>query len=159
MPAGRPGRRPASRPEEPAGSLISMNVVASEPAGSAHGKGTDGLESLEITIDASDLEASAAFWSAALGYERLYERPPYVVLAPLAGAAPRVLIQQVGTVGASKGRVHLDLRVHDPAREVARLVQLGANVQEVVAEAATSWTVMTDPAGTPFCVCSARPGG
>jgi len=115
-----------------------------------------GLASLEITIDATEVEAAAEFWCSALGYRRLYERPPYVVLGPTAGSGPRVLIQRVDDELPSTGHVHLDLRMHDPAGEVRRLQSLGATVQRVVAEAGTTWTVMTDPNGTPFCVCRAR---
>ena len=85
-----------------------------------------GLESLEITIDALDPDATARFWAGALGYERLYDRAPYVVLGPPEGGAPRVLIQEVSSVSSDKSRVHLDLRVRDPAGEVRRLEALGA---------------------------------
>jgi len=115
-----------------------------------------GLESLEITIDAVDLEDSAHFWQAALGYVRLYERPPYVVLGPTGRSGTRVLVQHVPAVTSEKSRVHLDLRVRDPAAEVRRLESLGATQIEVVSEAGTAWTVMVDPGGTPFCVCPAR---
>jgi len=120
------------------------------------GVGTS-LESLEVTIDALDLEASSLFWRLALGYVLLYERPPYVVLGPPSGSGPRVLVQRVEAVPAHS-RVHLDLRVQDPAGDVRRLESLGATVQRVVEEAGTAWTVMLDPAGTPFCVCPAREG-
>ena len=63
---------PISSPVEPASQL----------------RGRPGPESLEITIDAVDVEAAARFWSEALGYDRLYERPPYVVLGPPSGAGP-----------------------------------------------------------------------
>ncbi len=125
-----------------------------EPATSL-GAGS-GLESLEITIDAVDVEAAERFWSEALGYDRLYERAPYVVLGPPVGAGPRVLIQKVGSMPAGKSSVHLDLRVQDPAAEVLRLEVLGAKVDRIVAEAGTAWTVMVDPGGIPFCVCPAR---
>jgi len=116
-----------------------------------------GEGSLEITIDALDVEASSRFWGLALGYVFLYERPPYVALGPTGGGGPRVLIQQVDAV-ATRSRGHLDLRVQDPAGQVRRLESLGATVERVVEEAGTSWTVMADPSGTPFCVCPARAG-
>lgn len=115
-----------------------------------------GATVLEITIDAVDTKEAASFWQSALGYEQLYERPPYVALGPSNGRGPRVLIQQVSDLARAKSRVHLDLRVHDPASEVKRLEALGATVDSVVEEAGTTWTVMSDPSGTPFCVCPAR---
>src|ERR1700681_1814036 len=93
-----------------------------------------GLESLEITIDAGAPAASARSWEAALNYERLYERPPYVALGPTARGSPRVLVQHVPAVASEKSRVHLDLRVRDPAGEGRRLESLGAALQEVVTE-------------------------
>ena len=116
--------------------------------------------SIEVTMDAVDAEAAAAFWEAALGYRRLYERPPYVVLGPPTGdPRPRVLIQRVDRVTAEKTPVHLDLRVDDPDGEVERLLGLGARVAWVVEESSRGfirWTTMADPQGTLFCVCAAR---
>lgn len=116
--------------------------------------------SVEVTIDALDVEAAAAFWQEALGYRRLYERPPYVVLGPGAGhARPRVVIQRVDEVATSKTPVHLDLRVDDPDAEVERLTTLGARVAWVTDDSDAGfirWTTMTDPQGTLFCVCPAR---
>lgn len=117
-------------------------------------------------MDALDAVAVASWWTDALGYHRLYSRPPYVVLAPLAGdTRPRLVIQQVDEIAPGKTPVHLDLRVDDPDGEVDRLTGLGATVAWVVDETGTgfvsqgtsNWTTMTDPWGTLFCVCPARP--
>lgn len=117
--------------------------------------------SIEITVDAVDPQAAAEFWSEALGYDILHVREPYRVLGPPEGSdGPRVVIQRVDRVGATKTPVHLDLRVGDPGAEVERLRRLGAKVAWEVDETADgfiSWTVMTDPQGTHFCVCPARP--
>lgn len=114
------------------------------------------LDTLELTIDALDVGKVADFWAAALGYAVLYHRPPYVVLGPTGGGGLRLVVQHVGRRDEGKSPVHLDLRVHAPAREVERLAALGARVERVVEEAGKRWTVMTDPEGTPFCVCPAR---
>jgi Glyoxalase-like domain len=117
-------------------------------------------------MDALDAGKVASWWAEALGFSRLYERPPYVVLGPAAGdARPRLVIQQVDDIAAGKTPVHLDLRVDDPDGEVDRLTALGATVAWVVDETddgfirqgTTRWTTMTDPWGTLFCVCPARP--
>ena len=116
--------------------------------------------SVEVTIDAIDADPVASFWEAALGYERLYEREPYIVLGPPPGdARPRVVIQRVPNVTSAKTPVHLDLRVDDPDAEVARLQALGASIAWVVDETPSGfirWTTMADPQGTLFCVCPAR---
>jgi predicted enzyme related to lactoylglutathione lyase len=119
--------------------------------------------SVEVTIDAVDADQVVSFWQAALGYDRLYERDPYIVLGPPPGdARPRVVIQRVGRVTSDKAPVHIDLRVDDPDAEVARLQTLGATVEWVVDETPSGfirWTTMADPQGTLFCVCPAREEG
>jgi 4a-hydroxytetrahydrobiopterin dehydratase len=116
--------------------------------------------SIEITIDAVDGPAAAAFWQAALGYPSRSERGPYVVLAPPTGdTRPAVVIQRVDAVAPGKNAVHLDLRVDDVDEEVARLRTLGATVEWTIDETAdggSRWTTMSDPQGTLFCVCTAR---
>ena len=111
-------------------------------------------------MDAVDAEPVAAFWQEALGYERLYERGPYIVLGPPRGdVRPRVLIQRVDLVTPGKTPVHMDLRVDDPEAEVDRLKRLGARVEWVIDETEDGfirWTTMADPQGTLFCVCPAR---
>jgi predicted enzyme related to lactoylglutathione lyase len=118
------------------------------------------VASVEVTIDAVDVEGIAAFWQEALGYRRLYEREPYTVLGPAPGdERPRVLIQRVGRVTPGKTPVHLDLRVDDPDAEVVRLLGLGATVRWEIDETGAGsirWTTMADPQGTLFCVCPAR---
>ena len=116
--------------------------------------------SIEVTIDAVDTDLVASFWEAALGYDLLYERGPYVVLGPPPGdARPRLVIQRVPNLTTEKTPVHMDLRVDDPDAEVERLLALGASVEWVVDETPSGfirWTTMADPQGTLFCVCPAR---
>ena len=116
--------------------------------------------SIEVTIDAVDGPAAAAFWQAALGYEHRSERGPYVVLGPPAGdQRPAVVIQQVDAISPGKNAVHLDLRVDDVDAEVDRLRGLGATAEWTIDETAdggSRWTTMSDPQGTFFCVCTAR---
>jgi predicted enzyme related to lactoylglutathione lyase len=116
--------------------------------------------SIDITIDAVDTDLVASFWKAALGYDLLYERGPYIVLGPPPGdARPRVVIQRVPSVTSGKTPVHMDLRVDDPDAAVARLKALGASVEWVIDETPSGfirWTTMADPQGTLFCVCPAR---
>ena len=104
---------------------------------------------------------AVTFWQAALGYERRSARGPFVVLVPPAGdTRPAVVIQQVDAIGPGKNPVHLDLRVDDVDTEVERLRSLGATVEWTIDETATGgsrWTTMSDPQGTLFCVCTARP--
>ena len=116
-----------------------------------------GEGSLEITIDALDVEASSRFSGSRSRLRVPLRATPLRCARAYRRWGPRVLIQQVDAV-ATRSRVHLDLRVQDPAGQVRRLESLGATVERVVEEAGTSWTVMADPSGTPFCVCPARAG-
>ena len=119
------------------------------------------MSSLEITLDSTDPDAAAAFWTAALGYRRLRVREPYIVCGPsTADGRPLLLVQRVPTQSlGTKTPVHLDLRVPDPQAEVQRLVELGASIVTEVAEEQSVWTVLTDPQGLHFCVCPERPTG
>jgi hypothetical protein len=116
--------------------------------------------SIEVTMDAVDPGPVASFWEAALGYDRMYEREPYIVLGPPPGdGRPRLVIQRVQSTTSEKTPVHMDLRVEDPDAEVTRLQALGASVEWVVDETSSGfirWTTMADPQGTLFCVCPAR---
>lgn len=114
------------------------------------------MYSIEVTLDYEDVEAAAAFWMEALGYEHRTTRPPYIVIGPPRGSdGPAVVLQQVPNPAADS-RVHLDLRVDDQAATVERLVRLGATVTGTVDEGRAGWTVMADPWGVALCVCAAR---
>ena len=106
-------------------------------------------------LDCHDLAATAAFWTAALGY-RVEGEPVgnYLSLVPHTGDGQDLLLQRVPEPKAGKNRMHLDLRVADLDAEVRRLVELGARRSTVVAveEAGWIWHVLTDPEGNEFCV-------
>jgi predicted enzyme related to lactoylglutathione lyase len=109
-----------------------------------------------ILIDCrtDDVDASARFWSAALGRAldlghpmsrgryRMLDTPP---------DEPVVEIQRVD----HDSRVHIDIETDDIAAEVERLSQLGAKVVKQLEH----WTVMEAPTGHRFCVVRVqRPG-
>jgi predicted enzyme related to lactoylglutathione lyase len=104
-----------------------------------------------VVIDAADLEAAAAFWSAALDTPVLTGDPArdrYVSLGQAAGGL-RLLLQRVPERGGDKNAVHLDLETDDPEAEVTRLTAIGASRERPLGHGA--W-VLTDPAGNRFCV-------
>ena len=100
-----------------------------------------------IDCQDADLDAAAAFWSAALG-DRRRRKPQgrYVRLDDQAGL--HVEVQRVG----HPSRVHLDIEADDIPAEVARLERLGARVMGRV----RTWTVMEAPTGHRFCVIRAQ---
>lgn len=129
-----------------------------------HGDGDDhgdrgsrpNLRIAEAVLDCNRPEVVVAFWEAALGYERGWDRDPFSQLHDPAGAGLPLLFQRVPEGKIVKNRVHLDLTTPDMGREVARLVALGARVLRDMSELGARWTVLADPEGNEFCVVAER---
>lgn len=144
---------------DPAGNLLC--VCAGEGPVEELSGGQDGVRLHVLVIDApsGDVEPTAVFWGQALGVAPEHLPAPYDAYwrledVPVPGGPMRILVQDLGVDGAP--RIHLDLHVADPeARdaEVARLVSLGARVQD---EGHHPWSVLTDPVGTVLCVVPDR---
>jgi predicted enzyme related to lactoylglutathione lyase len=110
---------------------------------------------LLIVIDCADLDRSAAFWSAVLGYTASPAATgPYRSLEPESGAGIDVLLQRVPDVKHQKNRLHLDLRTPDLDAEVRRVLGFGATLLtgEPVTEDGWAWHILGDPDGNEFCV-------
>jgi predicted enzyme related to lactoylglutathione lyase len=120
----------------------------------------DAVMEVKVVIDGHDLDALAAFWSAALGYQVLdVWDPRYRNLRPASGGAdgPALLLQQVPERKLGKNRLHLDLHPADGPATVDRMAALGASpvgsVNTDFFEAhGTSFQVLADPEGNEFCV-------
>lgn len=132
---------------------------------------------IQITFDAADPPAQAAFWQLAMGY--VEEPPPgdfatweefaaandvpaeqmhhYGSAIDPEGKGPRLLFLKVPEGKVAKNRVHLDVLVDDPDDHVVRLVEAGGTKVETRSEFGVTWTVMHDPEGNEFCV-AAREG-
>ena len=103
-----------------------------------------------IDCQTADLDAAAAFWSAALGLPERRDPDPaesnYVQLLTAPGDL-HIEVQQVD----HPSRVHLDIETDDIEAEVGRLEALGARrVADI-----RRWVVMEAPTGQRFCVVSA----
>lgn len=110
-----------------------------------------------LVIDSIEPAKVAAFWEAALGWRRTYDKDHEVVLEPPAGSpedgiVPDLLFVRVPERSPGKNNLHLDLRPKDQAAEVARLEGLGARRTEVGQSGDVSWVVMADPEDNEFCV-------
>jgi Glyoxalase-like domain len=109
---------------------------------------------IELTLDCTDRETTAAFWQAAVGHERdgVIENR----FVSLTGDGPGLTLQRLAEPRAAKNRMHLDLLVADVAAEVRRLEALGATRQAPGAreESGQTWSVLADPEGNE----SASPG-
>jgi hypothetical protein len=109
---------------------------------------------VELVLDCADPRGLAPFWREALGYRELYTDATLVVLVPVEGTAPPLLLQGVPEAKTVKNRMHLDIVVDDIDGEVTRLQGIGARrIDEVVQSfGGTRWVRMSDPEQNEFCV-------
>ena len=111
------------------------------------------LATVIIDFDAESFERGAAFWSAALGRERLARNGRYESLrGRLGGEGGLYLGMQRGMDDPQK--LHLDIETDDVEAEVSRLRTLGAEVKARI----RSHVVMRAPGGHTFCVIPASRG-
>jgi catechol 2,3-dioxygenase-like lactoylglutathione lyase family enzyme len=108
-----------------------------------------------IVLRVDDLDRQAAFWTAALGYERVdVGTDDFAILRPAPGnSGPNVSLDRVPSSVQIPPRIHLDLYTEDQAGEVDRLLALGAT--EVVwakRPADADYVILADPEGNRFCV-------
>ena len=99
-----------------------------------------------VVINVSDVERTGSFWAAALDYQPDPGNPAF--LGPRSGAGPRVHLDE-------DDRTHLDLWAADAAeqaREVDRLVALGATRVAWDYPEGADFVVLSDPDGTLFCI-------
>jgi hypothetical protein len=113
------------------------------------------LELGMITIDCTNPQELAEFWTAALGVTVAGDYGPFVILARPESGGPALAFQQVPEPRAGKNRVHVDFSAPDPRAEVRRLVSLGAAEQARHSQPGVAWTVLADPEGNEFCVAEA----
>lgn len=113
-----------------------------------------------LVLDCADPKALAAFWAAALEYRIAGGAGNYVMLLPIEGDGPKLLLQGVPEPKSTKNRMHFDIHVADTLAETERLAALGARRLEadVREEHGTHWFLMADPEGNEFCVCDAGAG-
>jgi len=110
---------------------------------------------LVVVLDCADLDRSARFWTAVLGYTvGLASSGPYRQLTSLTGAGIEILLQRVDDIKRQKNRLHLDLRTRDLETEVGRVLGLGATLltSEPIVEDGWRWHILADPDGNEFCV-------
>jgi len=118
---------------------------------------------VHLVIDAAEPARVARFWAAALGWDITAEEASEVVVWPRGYSYPDPVALPLVFVGVpeaktGKNRVHLDLATESArhqAAEVDRLLSLGAAPGDV-GQGDVSWTVLTDPEGSEFCVLTPR---
>jgi catechol 2,3-dioxygenase-like lactoylglutathione lyase family enzyme len=107
-----------------------------------------------VVIRVDDLERQAAFWQAALGYERRETgADDFLLLRPRDGHGPNVSLDRVPAPLPIPPRIHLDLYTDDQAGEVERLKRLGASeVHWDKRPPDADFVILADPEGNRFCV-------
>ena len=110
---------------------------------------------LALVLDCQDLDRAADFWCEVLGYRRAGGvAQAYLSLVPRSGSGAELLLQRVPEGKSGKNRLHLDLRTRDLARELTRVLGLGAALltREPIEEDGWRWHVLADPDGNELCV-------
>jgi catechol 2,3-dioxygenase-like lactoylglutathione lyase family enzyme len=108
-----------------------------------------------VVVNVQDMKRAVGFWSAALGYQRRATEfdPEFMMLVDPAGAGLPISVQLAERGPTEPVRVHLDLYTSEQARQVHRLIGLGATpVDDWPYPADADFVVLRDPDGNEFCV-------
>ena len=110
------------------------------------------LEIGAIVWGVRDLPRAIKFWSEALNYQ--LKRAPdvdFAILVPKAGKGVQFSLNAAVTSDKPK-RHHIDLFTEEQAKEVERLLKLGATRVDWRYEPGADYVVLADPDGNTFCV-------
>jgi predicted enzyme related to lactoylglutathione lyase len=104
-----------------------------------------------ITIDVTDLDRSASFWSRLLGISERARDSDYVWFEEVAPGVTLIL-QRVPELKFAKNRVHLEILAADPEATISRVEKLGGSRISDLEIPQYAITVMGDPDGNEFCL-------
>ncbi|HEY9291303.1 MAG TPA: VOC family protein [Microlunatus sp.] len=109
---------------------------------------------VQWTLDVTDIERQAEFWSSALGYRVQPEVDGSARLLPVTGdrSAMTVWLQPTTHPPQGKNPLHLDFAAARPEAAIARLLELGARRCNVGQTGREGFVVLADPEGNEFCV-------
>jgi len=115
------------------------------------------IKMLAVTLDCSNADELASFYSALLGWEKgakpgwawvsVPGKYPYLLFQEIAGYEPPVW---PWTPDAQQQMAHVDFAVNDLEKAVQHAVSCGA---VFASEQYSDDYIMLDPAGHPFCLC------
>ena len=111
-----------------------------------------------VVLRVDDLQRQTQFWVAALDYVRREagDSDDFVLLHPRDGVGPNLSLDRVRSTLQVPPRIHLDLYAEDQAREVERLIALGATaVHWDKRPLDADYVILADPEGNRFCVVDA----
>ena len=108
-----------------------------------------------VVIDCRMFDEMIAFWKAVLGYEQRGPRDEgWTLLYDPHRSCPNLAFRKDPGAPGRFWWFHLDLHSSDPEKEVARLVALGATIQEP-GRADRDFVTLADPDGNAFDVVAA----
>lgn len=111
---------------------------------------------IAATVDVSDLEAAARFWSELLGLEVQGIIDPFAFLSAAVDRKVAIWLQKVDESKAGKNRCHLDFVVADLETAEMRVVELGGSLGERHTWQEFMWRTCHDPDGNEFDVMQAQ---
>lgn len=131
-------------------------VISELAAGVAVESAPEKLITIEIGIDALDIDAVRPFWAAVLEYVDAPADDDGAVRALVDpfGIRPPVWFQQMAEPRPQRNRIHLDVTVpHDAAdRRIAATLAAGGRM--LSDRRARAFWVLADPEGNEACVCT-----
>jgi hypothetical protein len=133
--------------------LVDHTAAVPAPASTWPGGHTSLVD--QVCLDIPDLrfDGEVEFWLAVTGRELVESiRPEFARLRRPADQGLELLVQRLEeSTGAVRG--HLDIGCSDRAAETERHLALGAGHVKTY----DAWTVLTDPAGSPYCITDREP--
>lgn len=121
------------------------------------------IDAWTVTIDSDDSEALSDFYAKLLGWKKIRANDEFLIVVDEEHGGPWLTFQQIedyqrptwpAEPGAQQVMTHLDFHVEDIPAMVQHALDCGATV--AAGQTTDAWTVMLDPAGHPFCVCSSH---
>ena len=114
-----------------------------------------------VTIDCADPKREAEFWAAVLGWEVTYSEGDYGMISDGSQRLGFGRVEDWKAPGwpntAGTKQFHLDLAVDDLESAEKQVLDLGAT--KPAEQPSTSWIVLQDPDGHPFCLTKAANWG
>ncbi len=134
---------------------LCRRVSALAAAAGASGAPTE-VTTLEVAIDALDIDVVRPFWAAVLGYVDAPTEPGRQVDAVVdpRGIGPAFWFQQMITPRPERNRIHLDVTVAHDAAEARIAAALAAGGTLLSDRRARAFWVLADPEGNEACVCT-----
>jgi 4a-hydroxytetrahydrobiopterin dehydratase len=131
-----------------------LSKLATDLGGTAH---PEGVQRVDLAIDALDIPAVLPFWKAVLGYiDGPIRRDDGIadeLVDPL-GIDPPLWFQQMDGMRPQRNRMHLDICVPPETAEARIAAAIGAGGRLSNDSFARAFWVLADPEGNEVCVCT-----